>query len=75
VPEIIRIEEADKLAVSRTNAKIARVRRSRVRLRQVAYSLAVGSRDTLRPIGRTVIDNDDLDGPVRLSEDTIERRG
>lgn len=72
-PEIVRVEESDVFAGGRTDAGVPGGRVPGVGLRNQAEKAGELFQYRAGPIRRAVVDNDQLDRPVGLSQDTLDR--
>ncbi len=53
-------------------ARIGRRALAAIRLRDQADAVAVGAQDAARPVGRAIVDDDDLDMRIGLSKGAVD---
>src|SRR5262245_11866871 len=73
VPQIVGIQESDKLTLCYTQSSVARRRRSGTGLPRVANPVIVIGDHGGGVIGRAIVHDNDLQRPVRLGQNAIER--
>ena len=74
-PPVVSVEEPDELTPGDAEPEIARGSGPGIVLSHVPYPRAVGGHDRRRPVGRPVIGDQNLDRPVGLPENAVQRFG
>jgi hypothetical protein len=73
-PEVVGVEKRGDLPPRESKSGVPRRRVAAVRLPLVPEAIPVRRQDALRPVGRAVVDDDELEIAKRLLEDASDRR-